>query len=159
GYSYRDGNSHLSSLESGSLRSLTASEVLDSSFVLNWEILDDSVRCGHALDICATSTVSDDRYCSLNATGNQWQVTGLQPCSRYNVGATLTVDSQVLPPKNLSVFTASYSLDAASTMFYPEPVPANPPLYLAPSDLWKQRHSTPFWVTSFLLHSDYVPCP
>nr|CAD7204829.1 unnamed protein product [Timema douglasi] len=92
-----------------SLRSLTASDVLDSSFVLNWEILDDSVRCGHALDICATSTVSNDRYCSLNATGNQWQVTGLQPCSRYNVGATLTVDSQVLPPKNLSVFTASYN--------------------------------------------------
>nr|CAD7458790.1 unnamed protein product [Timema tahoe] len=92
-----------------SLRSLTASEVLDSSFVLNWEILDDSVRCGHALDICATSTVSNDRYCSLNATGNQWQVTGLQPCSRYSVGATLTVDSQVLPPKNLSVFTASYN--------------------------------------------------
>nr|CAD7448578.1 unnamed protein product [Timema bartmani] len=91
-----------------SLRSLAASDVLDSSFVLNWEILDDSARCGHALDICATSTVSNDRYCSLNATGNQWQVTGLQPCSRYNVGATLTVDSQVLPPKNLSVFTASY---------------------------------------------------
>nr|CAD7458789.1 unnamed protein product [Timema tahoe] len=89
-----------------SLSDLTATSVTDTSFLVGWVVPEDSVRCGHTLDVCSTHLATDHRYCSLNATGSQWQRTDLTPCSVYHVSAVLTVLTHTFPPRNLTVTTA-----------------------------------------------------
>nr|CAD7418890.1 unnamed protein product [Timema cristinae] len=89
-----------------SLSDLTATSVTDTSFLVGWVVPEDSVRCGHTLDVCSTQLTTDHRYCSLNATGSQWQRTDLTPCSVYHVSAVLTVLTHTFPPRNLTVTTA-----------------------------------------------------
>nr|CAD7204201.1 unnamed protein product [Timema douglasi] len=89
-----------------SLSELTATSVTDTSFLVGWVVPEDSARCGHTLDVCSTHLATDHRYCSLNATGSQWQRTDLTPCSVYHVSAVLTVLTHTFPPRNLTVTTA-----------------------------------------------------
>nr|CAD7576596.1 unnamed protein product [Timema californicum] len=93
-------------LSAESLRSLSAASVTNTSFVVQWEIPENSVRCGHSLDICASNLYTNHKYCTSNATGSKWERGGLEACSLYDVTATLSVGHHVLPPVYISVATS-----------------------------------------------------
>nr|CAD7435443.1 unnamed protein product [Timema monikensis] len=91
-----------------SLNNLRVSSASSTSLVVQWETHESLTRCSdYSLSVCSTNIATGVQQCGLSLSGNQWQPTGLDPCSLYAVTPTITVEGQTSPLSNLNAVTAS----------------------------------------------------
>ncbi|CAG2061168.1 unnamed protein product, partial [Timema podura] len=95
-------------IEEFSLNNLRVSSASSTSLVVQWETHESLTRCSdYSLSVCSTNIATGTQQCGVSLSGNQWQPTGLDPCSLHAVTPTITAEGQTSSLSYLIAVTAS----------------------------------------------------